>query len=51
MSKLESRLAKLEGKAAQEGPAVVVLFGDDPVPDDATERTVILRFEEQDRGL
>jgi len=48
---IDARLRRLEAAASESGPKVVILFGDDPVPEGATEHTVILRFEEEDRGL
>ena len=51
MKGIDARLTTLERKAKGEGPAVVILFGDDPVPDNVTERTTVLRFDEEDRGL
>jgi len=48
---IDARLRKLEEAAAESGPAVVVLFGDDPIPEGVTERTAVLRFDEEDRGL
>ena len=48
---METRVRKLEAAASESGPKVVVLFGDDRVPEAATEHTVILRFDEEDRGL
>jgi len=51
MRDIERRLRTLELQAKGEAPAVVILFGSDPIPDSATEDTTVLRFEEEDRGL
>jgi hypothetical protein len=51
MRDVEARLRRLEAAAEEAGPALVVLFGDDPVPEGVTERTVVLHFKEEDRGL
>ena len=46
-----TRVSRLEDRIRPEGPKVVILFGDDPVPDDVTKKTQVLRFDEEDRGL
>jgi len=48
---IEARLIRLEAAAEGTELKMVALFGDDPVPEGVTERTVILRFDEEDRGL
>jgi len=50
MRDLEARLRKLEATVEETGPKLVVLFGDDPMPEDVTERTMVVRFDEEDRG-
>jgi hypothetical protein len=51
MRDIEARLRELEAAVEKTEPKLVVLFGDDPVPERVTERTVVLHFEEEDRGL
>jgi len=48
---METRVRKLEAAASESAPKVVILFGDDPVPEGVTANTTILRFDEEDRGL
>ena len=47
---IEARLRKLE-KQRDAKPVLVVLFGDDQLPEGTPSTAVVLHFEEEDRGL
>lgn len=51
MRDVEARLRRLEAAVVGTGPEMVVLFGDDPMPESVTEHTMIVRFNEEDRDL
>lgn len=50
MPSIESRLRKLENQL-EDGQRLVCLFGDDPVPENLPANAMVVRFEEEDRGL
>lgn len=46
---LKSRIEKLNQQ--HHPPRVLVLFGNEKPPEDATEKDMIVRFDEEDEGL
>jgi hypothetical protein len=48
MPSIEERLRRLE-KQRKDGQCFVVLFGDDPAPDDLPTNAIVVRFNEEDR--
>ena len=51
MASIEERLRKLEKEFNDGKPKMVVLFGDDEVPEGTPANAMIVRFPEEDRGL
>jgi len=51
MTSIDARLRALERASIEGAQAVVLLFGDDPIPEGVTEHMVVLRFDERLRDL
>jgi hypothetical protein len=49
MASIDARLRKLE-KQRDEDKQVVILFGDDPVPEGTPPNAMVFRFDDEDRG-
>jgi hypothetical protein len=51
MTSIDARLRALEKVLDEDALAVVVLFGEDPVPEDLPSSTTVLRFDERFREV
>jgi len=51
MTSIDARLRKLEEAVEDAETELIILYGDEPAPEGLTKRTVVLRFDEEDRGL
>jgi len=51
MTSIDARLRALEEALNEDMPAVVLLFGEDPVPANLPSSTTVLRFDERFRNV